>query len=109
MLDVLMSSSTNVLRRNIEMIEKFSDMHGTGGGAAAAATAAEEAQRSCLPQALQLDKDGNRRLCMELYNTLQEQHGARPRSVSPPVKVHGGVGGAQWGAVAAMHGWPSLT
>ena len=93
MLDVLMSSSTNVLRRNIEMIEKFSDMHGTGGGAAAAATAAEEAQRSCLPQALQLDKDGNRRLCMELYNTLQEQHGARPRSVSPTVKVRRGLGG----------------
>ena len=97
MLDVLMSSSTNVLRRNIEMIEKFSDMHGTGGGAAAAA--AEEAQRSCLPQALQLDKDGNRRLCMELYNTLQEQHGARPRSVSPPVKVRGGVGGCR------AHAW----
>lgn len=82
--DIMMSSSTHVLRRNIDMIEKFSDLK-TGVGAAAAA--AEEAQRSCLPQALLLDKEGNRRLCMDLYASLQEQQGARPRSVSPPVKV----------------------
>ncbi|GAX77087.1 hypothetical protein CEUSTIGMA_g4533.t1 [Chlamydomonas eustigma] len=75
--DVVMSSSTHLLRRDIMTIEAFNQMN--------APPNTDLIALSCLPQAVLTDKEGQRRLSIQKYHNLQRQRGIGPRrSMSPP-------------------------
>jgi hypothetical protein len=75
--DVVMSSSTHLLRRDILTIEAFNQMN--------APPDTDMIALSCLPEAVLTDKEGQKRLSIQRYHNLQRERGIGPRcSISPP-------------------------